>query len=102
MLREHFNTEIETNPLEIVLNEMLEVGDIHPLSIWGQRELNMEMFNISDRETFGLGLQEDILGFFNVCGCLFKAQARWWKSNLCRYVWSDIIDNTIKYMEEKC
>ena len=103
MLREYFNSEMDPNPLEKYLQFMLhsETGNAQ-LSVFGQLELDLDLFNFTDRQSFGFGIHMEVLNFFNVCGELFKFQARWWKSNLSRHVWSDFIENTIKYMEENC
>ena len=101
VIRQHINLTVAKNPLLTLLEKFDKNAMVHRSS-WGQMLINPKVFQIANTTKFGFGFQQDIFRFFNVCASLFRAQWRWWKSGLCRYLKSTEVEAARSLVEETC
>ena len=101
VIKEHINLTIYKSPLVPLFNLYDTYGMTHRPS-WGEVKLDPIVFNMSRTNQFGLGFNVNVFKFFNICGSFFDAQARWWKSGICRYLNSTEISAATRLRQGKC
>ena len=103
-VKSHINLNLVKNPLISLHHDLLKMSKegLFPLSMWGERQVPAELFNITNTKHFGFGLHPELLKFFNVCGFLFQSQVRWWNSNLCRFIRSARTEALVSEIGRKC
>ena len=101
VIKEHINLTIYKNPLVPLFDKYDAYGMTHRPS-WGEVKLDPVVFNMSRANNFGLGFSLTVFKFFNICGYFFEAQARWWKSGICRYLNSSEISAATRLRHGEC
>ena len=100
-IKAHINITIDKNPLVALFDKFTEKSMINRPS-WGEMKLDPGLFNITNTKEFGFGFNLNVFKFFNICGCFFEAQSRWWKSGICRYLNSSEISAATRLRQGKC
>jgi hypothetical protein len=93
-VEDNLNMSVEHNPILNILHLLLNTNRAgKSLTQFGDMIVDVQDFNISktSEHTFGLKFQPEVLKFFNVCGQIFRNQAKWWQSSLIHNIKSNSI-----------
>ena len=101
LIKKHIDTTLDNNPLLPLFRKFDKIGRAKRPT-WGEMRLKPGTFNITDVGQFGYGFQLDMFKYFNICGSLFEAQARWWRSGICRYLKSGKVLKALSMIDDRC
>ena len=101
IIKKHIDFTVTMNPLLPLFWKFDKIGKAKR-SKWGEMKMKPGTFNITNVGEFGNSFQLDIFKYFNICGSLFEAQARWWKSGICRYLRSKKVQKALIMIDTRC
>ena len=97
----NLNTKIGSNPLQKILNSLLESYRAGKQVYWfGEMNLHPQTFNLSEsaQKSFGKYFEPELLKYFNICGEILQNQRRWWRSGL---LFTDRNQNVSRIFEQQ-